>query len=131
MLTGLFGPTRGEALINGYRISDEIHKIHKTIGVCPQFDLLWLNLTCRETLLFYARLKGMREDTARAAVDASLADVELDAAGNKRVSELSGGMRRRLSIAVALLGSPEMCVFDEPTTGLGSIVYYVVFCCSS
>ena len=68
--------------------------------------------------MFYSRLKGMRDETAREAVAASLEDVELSAAANKRVSELSGGMRRRLSIAIALLGSPEMCVFDEPTTGL-------------
>ena len=80
-------------------------------------------MTCRETLVFYGSVKGMQHSTLVEAVNASLADVELTTAQNKKVSELSGGMRRRLSIAVALLGSPKVVFLDEPTTGLDIVTY--------
>jgi ABC-type multidrug transport system ATPase subunit len=59
MITGLFAPTEGSAWVAGYSVSTEQEKVHLNIGVCPQFDLLWNDLTVEEHLLFYARLKGV------------------------------------------------------------------------
>lgn len=59
MITGMFSPTTGNAWIMGHDIFNEIEQVHLNIGVCPQFDLLWPDLTVEEHLLFYARLKGI------------------------------------------------------------------------
>lgn len=120
MLTGLYPPEEGNAWVNGYDIRDCIDKVHLYIGVCPQFDLLWPELTVEEHLLFYGRLKGfigkeLDEMVQRAANEVGLGrPVDL----KKQSKRLSGGMRRRLSVAISLVGNPKIVFLDEPTTGL-------------
>jgi ABC-type multidrug transport system ATPase subunit len=118
MLTGLFPPSSGTAYIGGFDIRTEIDKVHRVMGVCPQFDTLWMDLTCQETLLFYARLKGVASSDENAHVHESLRQVGLEQFGDRLVKDLSGGMRRRLSVAVSLVGNPRIIFLDEPTTGL-------------
>jgi ABC-type multidrug transport system ATPase subunit len=118
MLTGMFKPTEGTALVGGYDITTEIDQVHLSMGLCPQFDILWSDLTVREHLLFYARLKGIDSKEEDEHVEKLIGEVGLSKAKNKRADALSGGMRRRLSIAISLVGDSKIVFLDEPTTGL-------------
>jgi len=118
LLTGLFPPTSGYALVGGYDITKEIDMVHLVIGLCPQFDVLWSDLTCKEHLLFYARLKGIHPTKEEAHVIHILREVGLYEARHRHASNLSGGMRRRLSLAISFVGNSVITFLDEPTTGL-------------
>ncbi|TKW37305.1 hypothetical protein SEVIR_1G038400v4 [Setaria viridis] len=120
MLTGFTKPTSGTAYINGMDIRSDMDRIYTGIGVCPQFDLLWETLTGREHLLFYGRLKNLRCAALDRAVEQSLKSVRLFDGGvaDKRVAEYSGGMKRRLSVAISLIGDPKVVYMDEPSSGL-------------
>ncbi|KAG2649453.1 hypothetical protein PVAP13_1NG102200 [Panicum virgatum] len=120
MLTGFTKPTSGTAYIDGMDIRLDMGKIYTGIGVCPQFDLLWETLTGREHLMFYGRLKNLRCAALDRAVEQSLKSVRLfdGGAADKRVAEYSGGMKRRLSVAISLIGDPKVVYMDEPSSGL-------------
>lgn len=118
LLTGLYEANGGNAWIGGYDIIHELDQVHLNLGVCPQFDILWPELTIYEHLLFYARLKGTQPSEEHTMVRKAMEDVFLTKFGSLKSSELSGGMRRRLSVAIALVGNPKMVFLDEPTTGL-------------
>ncbi|KNC46862.1 ABC transporter A family member 10 [Thecamonas trahens ATCC 50062] len=120
MISGLFGPTSGTAHVCGYDINTDIDLVHLNMGVCPQEDLLWDDLTGPEHLRFYGRLKNLSGTELTAAVDQVLEAVALnDKTTRAKVSsEYSGGMKRRLSVACALIGSPRILLLDEPSTGL-------------
>ncbi len=104
ILTGLFPPTSGDAFVNGYSVLRDIRDVHRFIGVCPQFSILWEQLTVREHLLFFARLKGIdwRHETAH--VHHALVDYGLVREADRMAGALSGGMKRRLCVAIALVG---------------------------
>ncbi|KAL3678985.1 hypothetical protein R1sor_021941 [Riccia sorocarpa] len=118
MMVGLLSPTSGSAYIHGLDIRKDMTTIHTSMGVCPQHDLLWEQLTGREHLLFYGRLKNLKGIALTNAVEASLKSVNLKNVGNKRVKAYSGGMKRRLSVAISLIGDPRVVYMDEPGTGL-------------
>ena len=118
MLSGLFPMSAGGGMMLGYDIATEMDQIHQHIGVCPQHDLLFPTLTCQEHLEFYARLKGVPANETEARVAEALASVGLTYAKERLSGRLSGGMKRRLSVANALMGSPDILILDEPTTGL-------------
>lgn len=118
VLTGLYELTSGRARIAGYDLASDIDEIHHHMGVCPQFDIQHPSLTCEEHLLFYARLKGVKRSREGVVVERALKHVNLFGARKKRSSNLSGGMRRRLSVAMAAIGNPDILILDEPTTGL-------------
>ncbi|KAJ3368382.1 hypothetical protein HDU91_000618 [Kappamyces sp. JEL0680] len=118
ILTGLYGATSGEATLAGFNIRTETAEVYKSIGICPQFDILWDELTVGEHLYFYARLKGIVSSDEQMAVAEALAQVSLTAFENRLTKSLSGGEKRRVSIAIALLGTPKVVFLDEPTTGL-------------
>jgi ABC-type multidrug transport system ATPase subunit len=118
MLTGLYPPDRGNAWVSGYDIKSHLDQVQLYMGVCPQFDVLWPELTVKETLLFYARLKGSSPAQEHSRVDRAIEEVYLTKFSDLKTRELSGGMRRRLSVAIALVGEPRIVFLDEPTTGL-------------
>ncbi|KAI5074522.1 hypothetical protein GOP47_0010483 [Adiantum capillus-veneris] len=120
MMTGLLAPTSGTIYIEGLDIQENVDKIYSCMGVCPQHDLLWETLTGREHLLFYGRLKNLKGAELSNAVDASLRSVNLfnGGVGDKRSGKYSGGMKRRLSVAISLIGDPKVVYMDEPSTGL-------------
>lgn len=118
VLTGLFPPTSGIAFIAGFNILNNMDDVHRNLSVCPQFDTLWECLTCEETLLFYARLKGISPKEEKRHVHEILREVGLGDVINRQAGNLSGGMKRRLSIAIAIVGNCEAVFLDEPTTGL-------------
>ncbi|KAL7161460.1 hypothetical protein ACSBR2_042010 [Camellia fascicularis] len=95
-------------------------RIYTSMGVCPQHDLLWETLTAREHLLFYGRLKNLKGSALNLAVEESLKGVNLHSGGvaDKEAGKYSGGMKRRLSVAISLIGDPKVVYMDEPSTGL-------------
>lgn len=120
MMTGLLAPTSGTVFIEGLDIRKDLDKIYSCMGVCPQHDLLWETLTGREHLLFYGRLKNLKDAALKNAVDSSLRSVNLfnGGVGDKQAGKYSGGMKRRLSVAISLIGDPRVVYMDEPSTGL-------------
>eukprot|EP00252_Welwitschia_mirabilis_P007191 TRINITY_DN18340_c0_g1_i1.p1 TRINITY_DN18340_c0_g1~~TRINITY_DN18340_c0_g1_i1.p1 ORF type:complete len:520 (+),score=89.88 TRINITY_DN18340_c0_g1_i1:193-1560(+) len=120
MMIGLLPPTSGTAYIDGMDIHTNMHKIYTSMGVCPQHDLIWETLTGREHLLFYGRLKNLKGASLRNAVDESLKKVDLYYGGvaDRQSKKYSGGMKRRLSVAISLIGNPSVVYMDEPSTGL-------------
>ncbi|KAG2578546.1 hypothetical protein PVAP13_6NG203700 [Panicum virgatum] len=122
MMIGLLIPTYGTAYIHGMDLRTDMNEIYANIGVCPQHDLLWETLTGREHLMFYGRMKNLTGAALTQAVEDSLKSVNLfhSGFGDKSVSKYSGGMKRRLSVAIALIGNPKVVYMDEPSTGLDS-----------
>ena len=117
ILTGVYPPTSGTATLAGFSITDQPELSFRSIGVCPQFDILWPELTVEEHLYFYARLKGVRQQFEDEAVAAALDLVQMTNLKARIVKRLSGGERRRVSIAIALVSNPKVVCLDEPTTG--------------
>ncbi|XP_034394624.1 ATP-binding cassette sub-family A member 3 isoform X2 [Cyclopterus lumpus] len=118
MLTGLFPPTSGRAYINGYDICQDMALIRRSLGLCPQHDVLFDNLTVREHLLFYAQLKGFSKDKIPDEVDRIIRILNLEDKRHARSKTLSGGMKRKLSIGIALIGDSKVVMLDEPTSGM-------------
>ena len=118
MLTGLYPPTSGTAYVGKYHIKDDINKIYADMGVCPQHDLLWPDLYAKEHLEFYGRLKGFSGEKLQRMVSLMLKKVNLTSFANRKAGGFSGGMKRRLSMANALMGGPGVVYMDEPSTGL-------------
>lgn len=121
ILTGLHRADYGAAFIEGFSVSSSLDDIYKMIGVCPQFDCLWSDLTVEEHFLFYIRIRGVPANLERVAVAETLSKMKLTAAAKKKIDELSGGMKRRVSIGIAIAGSTKLVILDEPTTGLDPI----------
>ncbi|KAL6973346.1 Phospholipid-transporting ATPase abca7, variant 3 [Sarracenia purpurea var. burkii] len=120
MMIGLIKPSSGMAYVQGLDIRTQMNEIYTSMGVCPQHDLLWENLTGREHLLFYGRLKNLKGSALYQAVEDSLKSVNLFHGGvaDKQAGKYSGGMKRRLSVAISLIGDPKVVYMDEPSTGL-------------
>ncbi|TXG50444.1 hypothetical protein EZV62_022968 [Acer yangbiense] len=120
MMIGLTKPTSGTAFVQGMDIKTDMDRIYTSMGVCPQHDLLWETLTGREHLLFYGRLKNLKGSALTQAVEESLRGVNLFNGGvaDKQAGKYSGGMKRRLSVAISLIGDPKVVYMDEPSTGL-------------
>lgn len=119
ILAGAHDATSGIGLVSGYDVSSERIQVFESLGNCPQFDVVWPSLSVKEHLLFFAKLKGIpRSDIPDACLNIATA-VGLGAKEvyNRNAGALSGGMRRRLSIAISLVGAPSVFVLDEPTTG--------------
>lgn len=121
MLTGLLTPTGGDATIFGYSITTNMDQIRENMGVCPQHDILWPQLTAYEHLELYAGFKRLYHDDMKADVAQRLEDVALTAAANSPCGNYSGGMKRRLSVSIALIGDPKIVFLDEPTTGMDPV----------
>jgi ABC-type multidrug transport system ATPase subunit len=113
----------GDALIYGEPISSEggLDRVRPLMGVCPQFDVLWPELTGAEHLAIYGHVKGVKFSEVRRQAADLLGRVKLTQSARVRSAAYSGGMKRRLSVAIALLGDPKIVYLDEPTTGMDPI----------
>eukprot|EP01114_Cavostelium_apophysatum_P009754 TRINITY_DN2300_c0_g1_i1.p1 TRINITY_DN2300_c0_g1~~TRINITY_DN2300_c0_g1_i1.p1 ORF type:complete len:1800 (+),score=493.64 TRINITY_DN2300_c0_g1_i1:225-5624(+) len=121
MLVGFHEATSGDATVFGHSVTDNISQVQQLMGVCPQFDILWPELTGAEHLWLFSGLRGLRKDEVPVEVERLLKAVELQSASDVRSVSYSGGMRRRLSVAIALIGNPKIVFLDEPTTGMDPI----------
>jgi ABC-2 type transport system ATP-binding protein len=118
MMVGLLRPDRGAVTIHGKRVMDDSSELQSRVGVCPQTPVLWNKLTCLEQLQFIGEMYGVRGREARQRGLELLGILELSEKRNKRASTLSGGMRRRLNLAMSLVHDPDILVLDEPEAGL-------------
>ena len=131
MLSGLMPVSSGDAKIFGKSIKTDLEEISKTMGYCPQYDVLWNELTGREHLEIYGRLKNIPDDKLDAEIKKRLDDVLLTEVADRVSGNYSGGMQRRLSLAIALLGDPKVIFMDEPTTGMDPVTRRNVWNCIS
>lgn len=115
MMVGLLRPTGGQILVDGQDIA---HADRLKIGICPQDIVLWESLTCKESLKFMGEMYEVPNDVLKIRVERLLEDLLLMDKANTLVSNLSGGMKRRLNLAMALIHSPDIVVLDEPSEGL-------------
>lgn len=118
MLTGDVIPTSGNAWMNGHDIQHEMKTVHKQLGYCPQFDALIDQMTGKEILVMFARLRGVCEGQIKSIVDDLIDIMMLRQYADRQCGTYSGGNKRKLSTAVALIGDPEFIFLDEPTTGM-------------
>ncbi|KAK6493939.1 phospholipid-transporting ATPase ABCA1-like [Huso huso] len=118
ILTGLFPPTSGTAYILGKDIRSDLSTIRQNLGVCPQHNVLFDQLTVEEHIWFYARLKGLSEVEVKAEMEQIVVDVGLPNKRKAKTSQLSGGMQRKLSVALAFVGGSKVVILDEPTAGV-------------
>jgi ABC-2 type transport system ATP-binding protein len=115
MMVGLLSPTGGAVLING---QDRARVPKRSIGICPQEIVLWEELTCVENLTVIGDMYDLPRAVTNERVRSLLADLALSEKANARVSQLSGGMKRRLNVALAVVHDPDIVVLDEPSSGL-------------
>ena len=124
LLSGLLCPDAGRVSIAGECVAD---KTKSYLGIMPQQNLLYQSLTCSENLAFFAKIYGLSSSLRSQRILDCLKAVDLEARANSVVGSLSGGMQRRLSLAVAIVHQPTLVVLDEPTTGLDIEARYDVW----
>ncbi|XP_069482200.1 phospholipid-transporting ATPase ABCA1-like isoform X2 [Ambystoma mexicanum] len=118
ILTGLFPPSSGTAVIYGRDIQTDMDQIRQDMGMCPQHNVLFDQLTVEEHIYFYARLKGCKSTQRKKDIDCMIEDIGLPHKRKEMVKNLSGGMQRKLSIAIAFVGGSKVVILDEPTAGV-------------
>ena len=122
VLTAEFPPTSGDATLAGFSVSREPEKTRRRVGYCPQFDAHFTNMTGREHVELYASIKGVPSDMVKEASAMKLAEVGLSEEDSDRLSAgYSGGMKRRLSLACATIGQPQIVFLDECSTGVDPV----------
>jgi ABC-2 type transport system ATP-binding protein len=118
MICGLLKPDSGQVTIRGKLITNGDASVRTRVGVCPQNIVLWGQLTCLEQMQFIGEMYGMRGKNARERGEKLLKELDLNDKRDKLARTLSGGMQRRLNLAMALVHDPEILVLDEPEAGL-------------
>ncbi|KAF4317459.1 hypothetical protein JM18_007589 [Phytophthora kernoviae] len=118
MLTGMIGPSSGDATFRGLSITEDMDEIRESLGLCFQHDVLFEELTVEEHLLFFGRIKGYTKQELEAVITRQIREVGLTEKRHVKSTELSGGMKRKLSVAVSLLGDSSLVFLDEPTSGM-------------
>ncbi|KAG3283619.1 ABCA4-like, partial [Ictidomys tridecemlineatus] len=116
--TGLLPVTSETVLIAGKDIETSLDAVRQSLGMCPQHNILFQHLTVAEHILFYAQLKGKSWEEAQLGMEAMLEDTGLHHKRNEEAQDLSGGMQRKLSVALAFVGDAKVVILDEPTSGV-------------
>ena len=118
MLTGLITPTSGSMNIFGRDVSTQLSEVRSDLGVCPQHNVLWPELTVYEHLRIFADIKGVPIEKRHNEIMKAIADVGLTEKVNVQTERLSGGQKRKLSVCIALVGGSRVIFLDEPTSGM-------------
>ncbi|XP_044195655.1 retinal-specific phospholipid-transporting ATPase ABCA4a [Thunnus albacares] len=118
ILTGMFPPTSGTATIYGKDIRTDMDTIRLSLGMCPQHNILFQHMSVAEHILFYSLLKGRPIAEAEEEVENMLQDLGLPHKRDELIQNLSGGMQRKLSVALAFVGGAKVVILDEPTSGV-------------
>lgn len=115
LICQLLAPDRGTITVNGQPVSN---KTKQWVGVAPQENLLYLSLSCAENLAFFGKIYGLNRQQRNKQIPYCLRSVNLSDRAQSPIDTLSGGMKRRMNIACALVHQPKLLILDEPTTGL-------------
>ncbi|MBX3003642.1 MAG: ABC transporter ATP-binding protein [Anaerolineales bacterium] len=118
MLSCLLSPSEGDAFIDGYSVRKDADAVKKIIGVVPQEIALYPDLTARENLMFWGKMYSLGGAHLKQRVEETLEIAGLSDRANEKVESYSGGMKRRINIAVGLLHEPKVLFMDEPTVGI-------------
>jgi len=118
MLSGLLAPNEGDACIMGYSVTKEPERAKAHLGVVPQEIALYPDLSAKDNLVFWGKMYGLRGAMLRSSVNDVFNIIGLSDRQNDRVSKFSGGMKRRVNLAAALLHKPDVVIMDEPTVGI-------------
>ena len=121
-MTGDVTPSDGKIFIDGLDLSitEQFSSARKLIGYCPQENAIFEGMTVREHLLFYARIKGILVNRREPIIEKIMGEMDLKEFEKVQVQTLSGGNKRKLSVAMAMIGNPPIVFLDEPTSGLDS-----------
>nr|XP_022912468.1 ATP-binding cassette sub-family A member 3-like [Onthophagus taurus] len=111
-------PTRGRVQIDGHNIQQNTDRIFKLLGYCPQHDALWKNITVKEHLECYASIRGVPKKFIPTMIDLYLTGLQINEHADKKAHQCSGGTKRKLSYAMAMIGNPKVVLLDEPSTGM-------------
>ncbi|KAL0491421.1 hypothetical protein AKO1_009845 [Acrasis kona] len=114
ILSGVIGASSGRVEVNGTNVLGGALRSRSNMGVCPQSDRLWDNLTIRDHIKIYCKLRGQSTDQ----VDRIIGQFHMDEYADKIVKECSGGMKRKLSVSLAFVGNPQLILLDEPSSGM-------------
>ncbi|ORC88485.1 ATP-binding cassette transporter ABCA1 [Trypanosoma theileri] len=118
MMTGMVKADGGDCYVYGLSVRHQLSKVRQQLGFCPQHNILWPELTCREHLEFFGRIKGLKGARLEKAVQRMLSETDLYEKMNCRSSALSGGQKRKLSVGIAFVGESPLVFLDEPTSGM-------------
>jgi ABC-2 type transport system ATP-binding protein len=118
MMSTVLEADSGDIIIGGYSIKKEAETVRSIIGVCPQELALYEDLSALDNMVFFGRMAGLSGEEARAQAKTNLELMGLEDRANGKVSKFSGGMKRRINLAIALMGEPELLFLDEPTVGI-------------
>ena len=118
MLTGNLVPTSGVATIHGFNVKTHLNQVRQRVGYCPQFDALQGYLNAYQLLTLYARIRGVYESKIKEVVRKEISRMNLDVHARFQCGTYSGGNKRKLSTAAALIGNAPVILLDEPTTGM-------------
>jgi len=118
MMVGLLKPTRGRTLIDGTEVKPWSREVKEMIGIVPQETIYWENLTTQENLMLLSDLHEIPREEGQARAAKLLEDMQLVEKADHMAKELSGGMKRRLNLAMGLIHEPPVLLLDEPSPGL-------------
>uniref|UniRef100_A0A8C3GIF0 ATP binding cassette subfamily A member 10 n=1 Tax=Cairina moschata TaxID=8855 RepID=A0A8C3GIF0_CAIMO len=129
VLSGLTLPSEGSATIYDYKLSEigDREEIREMIGICPQFNVQFEVLTVKENLRTFAEIKGIKSREVEREVQTILELLDISNVQDTQAEKLSGGQKRKLSIGIAMLGSPQVLLLDEPTAGLDPLSRHQVW----
>jgi ABC-2 type transport system ATP-binding protein len=118
MMSTVLEADSGDIIIGGHSIKKEAETVRSIIGVCPQELALYEDLSALDNMVFFGRMAGLSGEEARAQAKTNLELMGLEDRAKGKVSKFSGGMKRRINLAIALMGEPELLFLDEPTVGI-------------
>ena len=118
MICGLLSPDEGEVLVDGRSLRDEPREVKRLLGMVPQDVAVYGELSARQNLSFWGGIFGLRGAALRSRIDELLLQVGLEDRDRDPVKNFSGGMKRRLNLAMGLVHDPRLILLDEPTVGI-------------
>ena len=117
-ITEEHSPTHGSIYINGLNLTQNFDKVKLMFGYCPQFDAIFPYMTVYENLEFYSRIKGVAPEKLKEVIQAMIESMTLTKYTKKLAGRLSGGNKRKLSVAISMICNPPVVLLDEPSTGM-------------
>ena len=117
-ITQEISPTNGEIFLNGKKTNDNFGEIKNKFGYCPQYDAIFEYMSVYENLEFYSKLKGVKQEFLESLINAVIYEMRLEEFIKKMAGRLSGGNKRKLSVAISMICNPPIILLDEPSTGM-------------